>query len=312
VVLSEEEVDNYYFGFSNEIAWPLFHDFPSRCNFEPIYWHAYQVVNHKFAEVIAESMRIVKQHADETRQPTIMIYDTAYEAFRPDGKPLDPIEIAKDEKIELPVFVLETASKGHGLCGLRIGALRISWPSAHFSPLREDYLKSLDSMVQPRLGLVSTSHQRGLLNYFQTVEMDAEVMAKDREFLEERRKKCNENLLHIANELRKIDGVYLARYYDHSGERDDIDPNTLSSFYIAFGFHELTKYGARFNQVHWFGEFCVDNGLPLVTCVPGTAFLPEKRWSDHPALIRITALTDKEDTAAFLKSVAAAAEHLER
>lgn len=52
VDLTEEEVQKYYFGFSNEILWPLFHDLPSRCNFDHTYWDVYERVNHKFAEVI--------------------------------------------------------------------------------------------------------------------------------------------------------------------------------------------------------------------------------------------------------------------
>lgn len=53
VPLTEEEVDDYYFGFSNEIIWPLFHDLQSRCRFHPKYWRAYLDVNFKFAEVVA-------------------------------------------------------------------------------------------------------------------------------------------------------------------------------------------------------------------------------------------------------------------
>ena len=33
--LTQEEVDNYYHGYSNECVWPLFHDFQSRCEFNP-------------------------------------------------------------------------------------------------------------------------------------------------------------------------------------------------------------------------------------------------------------------------------------
>ena len=263
-------------------------------------------------EVIVESMRVVEQQAEKDSRPIVMFYDTAYEAFRPDGIPLDPIEIAKDEGIEIPVIALETASKGHGLCGMRFGALRASWPSAYFSRLRSDYFESLDYSVQPTLGLVPTAIQRRVLSYLQKIEMNADALDADMQFLEQRRKKCNANLLHIANELKGIDGVYLARYYDHSGERRDIDPNTLTSFYIAFGFDKLTKYGAEFNQAHWLADFCVRNRLPVITCVPGAAFLPEERLSKHPALIRITALTNREDTDAFLKSVNAAAEYLRK
>lgn len=57
VSLTKEEIDQYYFGFSNEIMWPLFHDLQSRCNFDPAYWNMYQAVNRKFAQVIADNAR---------------------------------------------------------------------------------------------------------------------------------------------------------------------------------------------------------------------------------------------------------------
>ena len=35
VPLSSQEVSKFYSGFANEIIWPLFHEMPSRCNFDP-------------------------------------------------------------------------------------------------------------------------------------------------------------------------------------------------------------------------------------------------------------------------------------
>jgi len=55
VLLTQEEVNNYYFGFSNQIIWPLFHDLQSRCNFDPAYWNTYREVNRKFAQTIVEN-----------------------------------------------------------------------------------------------------------------------------------------------------------------------------------------------------------------------------------------------------------------
>jgi trehalose 6-phosphate synthase/phosphatase len=52
VPLSKPELDGYYYGFANEILWPLFHDLQTRCNFDPGYWDVYRRVNRKFAEVI--------------------------------------------------------------------------------------------------------------------------------------------------------------------------------------------------------------------------------------------------------------------
>lgn len=53
VWLSEEERDDYYYGFSNEILWPLLHELQGRYHFDPDYWDAYSSVNRKFAERLA-------------------------------------------------------------------------------------------------------------------------------------------------------------------------------------------------------------------------------------------------------------------
>ncbi len=54
VSLTAEEISKFYNGFANEIIWPLFHDLPSPCNFDPSYWEAYQHVNGKFAQAVAD------------------------------------------------------------------------------------------------------------------------------------------------------------------------------------------------------------------------------------------------------------------
>ena len=55
VPLSRDEISKFYSGFANEIIWPLFHDMPSRCNFDPEYWEVYQRVNRRFAQAAAEA-----------------------------------------------------------------------------------------------------------------------------------------------------------------------------------------------------------------------------------------------------------------
>lgn len=57
VSLTEEEERGFYYGFSNEIIWPLFHDLFTACNFDSSYWRTYERVNAKFAEVVARSAR---------------------------------------------------------------------------------------------------------------------------------------------------------------------------------------------------------------------------------------------------------------
>jgi trehalose 6-phosphate synthase/phosphatase len=53
VALSENERDEFYYGYSNEVIWPLFHDLQNFCNFEPAYWQAYKQVNERYADAIA-------------------------------------------------------------------------------------------------------------------------------------------------------------------------------------------------------------------------------------------------------------------
>jgi trehalose 6-phosphate synthase len=57
VVLTRDEVDNYYYGFANQILWPLFHDLQSRTHFDPRYWDAYCTVNRRFAGAIRAHSR---------------------------------------------------------------------------------------------------------------------------------------------------------------------------------------------------------------------------------------------------------------
>ncbi len=57
VFMSPEERKRFYYGFSNEVVWPLFHDLQSRCNFDPDYWDTHLTVNQRFAEKAAHEAR---------------------------------------------------------------------------------------------------------------------------------------------------------------------------------------------------------------------------------------------------------------
>lgn len=57
VELSAEEVEQFYYGYSNEVIWPLFHDLQELCNFDPVYWSSYTKVNGRFAEALRANSR---------------------------------------------------------------------------------------------------------------------------------------------------------------------------------------------------------------------------------------------------------------
>jgi trehalose 6-phosphate synthase/phosphatase len=56
VSLSARDVRGAYDGFGGGIIWPLFHDQPLECQFDPAAWQAYRRVNRKFARAAAKAL----------------------------------------------------------------------------------------------------------------------------------------------------------------------------------------------------------------------------------------------------------------
>jgi trehalose 6-phosphate synthase/phosphatase len=57
VFLSNEEINQYYEGFSNEVLWPVFHYMTTYANYEQAYWDYYQSVNAKFSETVLAHLK---------------------------------------------------------------------------------------------------------------------------------------------------------------------------------------------------------------------------------------------------------------
>ncbi|GHA41984.1 bifunctional alpha,alpha-trehalose-phosphate synthase (UDP-forming)/trehalose-phosphatase [Salinimicrobium marinum] len=56
VDLTSEEIEGFYYGFSNRTIWPLFHYFMEYSEFEPEDWESYKRVNQKYAEAVLENL----------------------------------------------------------------------------------------------------------------------------------------------------------------------------------------------------------------------------------------------------------------
>lgn len=56
VSLSSDEVEKFYYGFSNRTIWPLFHYFMEYTEFESEHWKAYKQVNQKYADAVMEHL----------------------------------------------------------------------------------------------------------------------------------------------------------------------------------------------------------------------------------------------------------------
>jgi len=53
VPITADELDDFYVGFANRTLWPLYHDAIRSPSFDRRWWHAYVVVNHRYAEAAA-------------------------------------------------------------------------------------------------------------------------------------------------------------------------------------------------------------------------------------------------------------------
>lgn len=66
VFLTQEEINLYYEGFSNEVLWPVFHYLVTYAHFEQQYWDAYKSVNARFRDIVKAHL----QHGD-----TVWVHD---------------------------------------------------------------------------------------------------------------------------------------------------------------------------------------------------------------------------------------------
>lgn len=55
VDLGREQVDGYYYGYSNQVLWPVCHLSTEHIRVEPGFWRTYEAVNRLFAEKVLES-----------------------------------------------------------------------------------------------------------------------------------------------------------------------------------------------------------------------------------------------------------------
>jgi trehalose 6-phosphate synthase len=53
VTLTREDMEGFYTGFANQVLWPLFHGFQTKCVFDSCFWEAYDRVNAIFAREVA-------------------------------------------------------------------------------------------------------------------------------------------------------------------------------------------------------------------------------------------------------------------
>ena len=56
VDLSTDDLESFYYGFCNNIVWPLFHYFPTYVTYDDEYWESYREVNERFFERVKQHL----------------------------------------------------------------------------------------------------------------------------------------------------------------------------------------------------------------------------------------------------------------
>ncbi len=59
IPLDEPALEGYYYGYSNQVLWPLSHGLLDRVNVAPGFWERYRAVNETFATVVADTIETV-------------------------------------------------------------------------------------------------------------------------------------------------------------------------------------------------------------------------------------------------------------
>ena len=58
IFLTQEEIKNYYEGFSNETLWPIFHYFSQYSKYDETYWEYYVKVNQKLCDEVINFIEV--------------------------------------------------------------------------------------------------------------------------------------------------------------------------------------------------------------------------------------------------------------
>lgn len=56
IKLSKEEQDSFYYGFANNVLWPICHSFLRRAKIDEGYWECYKEINRRYAESVIQEM----------------------------------------------------------------------------------------------------------------------------------------------------------------------------------------------------------------------------------------------------------------
>lgn len=76
VFLTQEDKENYYNGFANQMIWPNFHDLSQMMHYSEKHWLSYQEVNKKFAQEIFQSL---KEHSLEKPEEELLVWIHDYQ-----------------------------------------------------------------------------------------------------------------------------------------------------------------------------------------------------------------------------------------
>ncbi|MFW6368758.1 MAG: bifunctional alpha,alpha-trehalose-phosphate synthase (UDP-forming)/trehalose-phosphatase [Spirochaetota bacterium] len=54
IPMDQQDLQSFYYGFCNNVIWPLFHYFPTYVQYDPVTWESYYEINHRFFQAIRD------------------------------------------------------------------------------------------------------------------------------------------------------------------------------------------------------------------------------------------------------------------
>jgi len=275
--LTNKEVEGYYYGFSNEVLWPLCHVVYQRPSFKPSDWDQYVAVNKKFAKAVLEEIKEDENAFIFVQDYHLALFPKYVKEKRPD------VRIAQFWHIPWPnpeAFRICPQAKKilEGLLANDLFALHIKQHCNHFLDTVSQLLEV--RVDTERVSVVKGDHETLVRDI--PISVDFEEISKKAsapeidQIIQEMKSKYNINTEYVLGGLERMDytkgiperligyGRFLEKYPEYKGRVTYLQAGELSRTHIE-KYRQLNKeIDSLVDQINW--KHKKDNWIPVVMC----------------------------------------------
>jgi len=275
--LTNKEVEGYYYGFSNEVLWPLCHVVYQRPSFKPSDWDQYVAVNKKFAKAVLEEIKEDEDAFIFVQDYHLALFPKYVKEKRPD------VRIAQFWHIPWPnpeAFRICPQAKKilEGLLANDLFAMHIKQHCNHFLDTVSQLLEV--RVDTERVSVVKGEHETLVRDI--PISVDFEEISKNAstpeidQIIQEMKSKYNINTEYVLGGLERMDytkgiperligyGRFLEKYPEYKGRVTYLQAGELSRTHIE-KYRQLNKeIDSIVDQINW--KHKKENWIPVVMC----------------------------------------------